>query len=133
MSSACNCPNRHEPRKHKHHQPTHQKHKHHRPPRQEPTPHRPPRQEPTPHRPPRQEPTPHRPPRPQDVEEGEVVEIPTTGDEHVAEERPRFSHSRAQNILLQIKACSREMYVINQKMAFIEETFKDIIDDLGGN
>ncbi|PIO39156.1 hypothetical protein AB205_0208990 [Aquarana catesbeiana] len=56
-----------------------------------------------------------RTPQPEDVEEGEVVEIVTTGDVHVVEEQsPHFTSDSAQR-LIQDMFCSQDLDIIKQK------------------
>ncbi|PIO10862.1 hypothetical protein AB205_0202240 [Aquarana catesbeiana] len=52
-----------------------------------------------------------RTPQPEDVEEGEVVEIvTTTGDVHVVQEQsPHFTRDRAQRLIQDIMFCSRDL------------------------
>ncbi|PIN89242.1 hypothetical protein AB205_0161170 [Aquarana catesbeiana] len=58
-----------------------------------------------------------RTPQPQDVEEGEVVEIvTTTGDVHVVEEQStHFTTDSAQRLIQDIMFCSRDLDLIKEK------------------
>ncbi|PIO23697.1 hypothetical protein AB205_0084760 [Aquarana catesbeiana] len=55
--------------------------------------------------------------QPQDVEEGEVVEIvTTTGDVHVLEEQStHFTTDSAQRLIQEIMFCSRDLDFIKEK------------------
>ncbi|PIO38652.1 hypothetical protein AB205_0192500 [Aquarana catesbeiana] len=55
--------------------------------------------------------------QPEDVEEGEVVEIvTTTGDVHVVEEQStHFTSESAQMLIQNIMLCSRDLGIIKQK------------------
>ncbi|PIO23964.1 hypothetical protein AB205_0064340 [Aquarana catesbeiana] len=74
-----------------------------------------------------------RTPQPEDVEEGEVVEIVTkTGDVHVVEEQsPHFTSDSAQRLNQDIKFCSRDLDIIKQKTNEVEQKLKNMIDILG--
>ncbi|PIO27574.1 hypothetical protein AB205_0107550 [Aquarana catesbeiana] len=67
--------------------------------------------------------------QPEDVEEGEVVEIvTTTGDVHVVEEQsPHFTTDSAQRIIQDIMYSS---YIIKQKTNEVEQKLKNMIDVL---
>ncbi|PIO13492.1 hypothetical protein AB205_0053770 [Aquarana catesbeiana] len=59
--------------------------------------------------------------QPQNVEEGEVVEIVTTGDVHVVEEQfPHFTSNSAQR-LIRTMFCSRDLDIIKEKTKEIEK------------
>ncbi|PIO10798.1 hypothetical protein AB205_0042900, partial [Aquarana catesbeiana] len=55
--------------------------------------------------------------QPEDVEEGEVVEIvTTTGDVHVVEEQsPHFTSDSAQRLFQDIMICGQELDIIKKK------------------
>ncbi|PIN88511.1 hypothetical protein AB205_0025050 [Aquarana catesbeiana] len=74
-----------------------------------------------------------RTPQPEDVEEGEVVEIvTTTGDVHVVEEQfPYFTGDSAQRLIQDIMFCSRDLDIIKQKTNEVEQKLKNMIDVLG--
>ncbi|PIO27117.1 hypothetical protein AB205_0021480 [Aquarana catesbeiana] len=74
-----------------------------------------------------------RTPQPEDVEEGEVVEIvTTTGDVHVVEEQsPHFTSDSAQRLIQGIMFCSQDLDIIKQKTNDIEQKLKNTIDVLG--
>ncbi|PIO12712.1 hypothetical protein AB205_0032140 [Aquarana catesbeiana] len=63
-----------------------------------------------------------RTPQPEDVEEGEVVEIvTTTGDVHVVEEQsPHFTSDSAQRLIQDIMFCSQDLDIIKQKKQMID-------------
>ncbi|PIO31925.1 hypothetical protein AB205_0059220 [Aquarana catesbeiana] len=71
--------------------------------------------------------------QPQEVEEGEVVEIvTTTGDVHVVEEQStHFTTDSAQRLILEIMFCSRDLDFIKEKNKEIEQRMKNLIDVLG--
>ncbi|PIO10303.1 hypothetical protein AB205_0195520 [Aquarana catesbeiana] len=71
--------------------------------------------------------------QPQDVEEGEVVEIVTTiGDVHVVEEQStHFTTDSAQRQIQKIVFCSWDLDFINEKNKEIEQRMKNMIDVLG--
>ncbi|PIO16197.1 hypothetical protein AB205_0038990 [Aquarana catesbeiana] len=71
--------------------------------------------------------------QPQDVEEGEMVEIvTTTGDVHVEEEQsPHFTSDSAQRLIQNIMFCSRDLDIIKQKTDEVEQKLKNMIDVLG--
>ncbi|PIO25363.1 hypothetical protein AB205_0173290, partial [Aquarana catesbeiana] len=71
--------------------------------------------------------------QPQDVEEGEVVEIvTTTGDVHVVEEQSaHFTTDSAQRLIRDIMFCSRDLDLIMEKTKEIEQRMKNMIDILG--
>ncbi|PIO34306.1 hypothetical protein AB205_0015180 [Aquarana catesbeiana] len=73
-----------------------------------------------------------RPPQPEDVEEGEVVEIvTTTGDVHVVEEQStHFTTDSAQRLIQDIMFCSKDLDFIKQKTNEIEQKLKNMIDVL---
>ncbi|PIO15751.1 hypothetical protein AB205_0113740 [Aquarana catesbeiana] len=72
-------------------------------------------------------------PQPEDVEEGEVVEIiTTTGDVHVVKEQsPHFTTDSAQRLIQEIMFCSRDLDIIKEKTKVIEKRMKNMIDVLG--
>ncbi|PIO15084.1 hypothetical protein AB205_0075930 [Aquarana catesbeiana] len=74
-----------------------------------------------------------RTPQPEDVEEGEVVEIvTTTGDVHVVEEQsPHFTSDSVQRLIQDIMFCSQDLDIIKQKTNDIEQKLKNMIDVLG--
>ncbi|PIO24674.1 hypothetical protein AB205_0126380 [Aquarana catesbeiana] len=74
-----------------------------------------------------------RTPQPEDVEEGEVVEIvTTTGDVHVVEEQStHFTSDSAQRLIQDIMFCSQDLDLIKQKTNDIEQKLKNMIDVLG--
>ncbi|PIO22407.1 hypothetical protein AB205_0106360 [Aquarana catesbeiana] len=74
-----------------------------------------------------------RTPQPEDVEEGEVVEIvTTTGDVHVVEEQsPHFTSDSAHRLIQDIMFCSQDLDIIKQKTNDIEQKLKNMIDVLG--
>ncbi|PIO36818.1 hypothetical protein AB205_0187260 [Aquarana catesbeiana] len=82
---------------------------------------------------------PHQPPeggeqrtQPEDVEEGEVVEIVTTGDVHVVEEQSTlFTTDSAQRLIQDIMYCSQDLDIIKQKTNEVEQKLKNMIDVLG--
>ncbi|PIO30691.1 hypothetical protein AB205_0080940 [Aquarana catesbeiana] len=63
-----------------------------------------------------------RTPQPEDVEEGEVVEIvTTTGEVHVVEEQSsHFTSDSAQRLIQDIMFCSQDLDIIKQKTNDIE-------------
>ncbi|PIO31068.1 hypothetical protein AB205_0001420 [Aquarana catesbeiana] len=71
--------------------------------------------------------------QPQDVEEGEVVEIvTTTGDVYVVEEQsPHFTNDSAQRLIQDIMFCSWDLDIIKQKTNEVEQKLKNMIDVLG--
>ncbi|PIO12342.1 hypothetical protein AB205_0146850 [Aquarana catesbeiana] len=71
--------------------------------------------------------------QPQDVEEGEVVEIvTTTGDVHVVEEQStHFTTDRAQRLIQEIMFCSQDLDLIKEKNKEIVQRMKNMIDVLG--
>ncbi|PIO09975.1 hypothetical protein AB205_0113660, partial [Aquarana catesbeiana] len=68
--------------------------------------------------------------QPEDVEEGEVVEIvTTTGDVLVVEEQsPHFTSDSAQMLIQDIMFCSRDLDIIKQKTNEVEQKLKNMID-----
>ncbi|PIO24937.1 hypothetical protein AB205_0026390 [Aquarana catesbeiana] len=71
-------------------------------------------------------------PQPEDVEEGEVVEIvTTTGDVHVEEQSPHFTSDSAQRLIQDIMFCSWNLDIIKQKTNEVEKKLKNMIDVLG--
>ncbi|PIO22641.1 hypothetical protein AB205_0197280, partial [Aquarana catesbeiana] len=74
-----------------------------------------------------------RTPQPEDVEEGEVVEIvTTTGDVHVVEEQStHFMSDSAQKLSQDLMFCSQDLDLIKQKTNDIEQRLKNMIDVLG--
>ncbi|PIO11115.1 hypothetical protein AB205_0174640 [Aquarana catesbeiana] len=74
-----------------------------------------------------------RTPQPEDVEEGEVVEIvTTTGDVHVVEEQsPHFFSDSAQRPIQDIMFYSRNLDITKQKTNEVEQKLKNMIDVLG--
>ncbi|PIO32957.1 hypothetical protein AB205_0110580 [Aquarana catesbeiana] len=64
-----------------------------------------------------------RTPQPEDVEEGEVVEIvTTTGDVHVVEDQStHFTTDSAQRLIQDIMFCSQDLDLIKQKTNDIEQ------------
>ncbi|PIO11677.1 hypothetical protein AB205_0215230 [Aquarana catesbeiana] len=70
--------------------------------------------------------------QPQDVEEGEVVEIvTTTGDVHVVEEQsPHFTSDSAQRLIQDIMFCSWDLDIIKQRTNEVEQKLKNMIDVL---
>ncbi|PIN99365.1 hypothetical protein AB205_0160870 [Aquarana catesbeiana] len=68
--------------------------------------------------------------QPQDVEEGEVVEIvTTTGVVHVVEEQStHFTTDSAQRLIQDIMYCSRDLDLIKEKIKGIEQRMKNMID-----
>ncbi|PIO16360.1 hypothetical protein AB205_0099490 [Aquarana catesbeiana] len=72
-------------------------------------------------------------PQPEDVEEGEVVEIDTTtGDVQVVEEESHhFTSDSAQRLIQDIMYCSHDLDCIKQKTIEIEQKLKNMIDVLG--
>ncbi|PIO35261.1 hypothetical protein AB205_0013910 [Aquarana catesbeiana] len=71
--------------------------------------------------------------QPEDVEEGEVVEIVTTdsGDVYVVEEQSTlFTTDSAQRLIQDIMYCSQDLD-IKQKTNEVEQKLKNIIDVLG--
>ncbi|PIO26271.1 hypothetical protein AB205_0057520 [Aquarana catesbeiana] len=73
--------------------------------------------------------------QPEDVEEGEVVEIDTTiGDVQVVEEESHhFISDSAQRLIQDIVYCSRDLDCIKQKTIEIEQKLKNMIHVLGSN
>ncbi|PIO29270.1 hypothetical protein AB205_0181780 [Aquarana catesbeiana] len=73
-----------------------------------------------------------RTPQPEDVEEGEVVEIvTTTGDVHVVEEQsPHFTSDSAQRLIQDIMFCRQDLDIIKKKTNDIEQKLKNTIDVL---
>ncbi|PIO24136.1 hypothetical protein AB205_0116100 [Aquarana catesbeiana] len=71
--------------------------------------------------------------QPEDVEEGEVVEIvTTTGDVQVVEEQSHhFTSDSALRLIQDIMFCSRDLDFIKQKTNEIEQKLKNMIDVLG--
>ncbi|PIO31207.1 hypothetical protein AB205_0084320 [Aquarana catesbeiana] len=71
--------------------------------------------------------------QPEDVEEGEVVEIvTTTGDVHVVEEQyTLFTTDSAQRLIQDIMYCSQDLDIIKQKTNEVEQKLKNMIDVLG--
>ncbi|PIO12798.1 hypothetical protein AB205_0091720, partial [Aquarana catesbeiana] len=71
--------------------------------------------------------------KPEDVEEGEVVEIvTTTGDVHVVEEQSTlFTTDSAQRLIQDIMYCSQDLDIIKQKTSEVEQKLKNLIDVLG--
>ncbi|PIO35254.1 hypothetical protein AB205_0101170 [Aquarana catesbeiana] len=71
--------------------------------------------------------------QPEDVEEGEVVEIvTTTGNVQVVEEQSHhFTSDSAQRLIQDIMFCSRDLDFIKQKTNVIEQKLKNMIDVLG--
>ncbi|PIO27388.1 hypothetical protein AB205_0080630 [Aquarana catesbeiana] len=71
--------------------------------------------------------------QPQDVEEGEVVEIVTrTGDVHVVQEQStHFTTDSAQRLIQEIMFCSRDLDLIKEKTKEIKQRMKNMIDVLG--
>ncbi|PIO29800.1 hypothetical protein AB205_0165680 [Aquarana catesbeiana] len=71
--------------------------------------------------------------QPQDVEEGEVVEIvTTTGDVHVVEEQStHFTTDSAQRLIQDIMWCSRDLDLIKEKNKETEQRMKNMTDVLG--
>ncbi|PIO33191.1 hypothetical protein AB205_0019940 [Aquarana catesbeiana] len=74
-----------------------------------------------------------RTPQPEDVEEGEVVEIvTTTGNVHVVEEQStHFTSDSAQRLIQDIMFCSQDLDLIKQKTNDIEQKLKNMSDVLG--
>ncbi|PIO25738.1 hypothetical protein AB205_0080040, partial [Aquarana catesbeiana] len=74
-----------------------------------------------------------RTPQPEDLEEGEVVEIvTTTGDVHVVEEQsPHFTSESAQRLIQDVMLCSWDLDIIKQKTNEVEQKLKNMIDVLG--
>ncbi|PIN96851.1 hypothetical protein AB205_0014570 [Aquarana catesbeiana] len=74
-----------------------------------------------------------RTPQPEDVEEGEVVEIvTTTGDVHVMEERsPHFTSDSAQRLSQDKMFCSRDLDNISKKQMRLNKNLKNISNVLG--
>ncbi|PIO40893.1 hypothetical protein AB205_0122400 [Aquarana catesbeiana] len=76
-----------------------------------------------------------RTPQPEDVEEGEVVEIvTTTGDVHVVEEQStHFTTDGEQRLIHDTMQsfCSQDLGLIKQKTNDIEQKLKNMIDVLG--
>ncbi|PIO33682.1 hypothetical protein AB205_0130120 [Aquarana catesbeiana] len=71
--------------------------------------------------------------QPEDVEEGEVVEIvTTTGDVQVVEEQSHhFTSDSAQRLIQEIMCCIRDLDCIKKKTIEIEQKLKNMIDVLG--
>ncbi|PIO28100.1 hypothetical protein AB205_0163010 [Aquarana catesbeiana] len=71
--------------------------------------------------------------QPEDVEEGEVVEIvTTTGDVQVVEEQSHlFTSDSAQRLIQEIMCCIRDLDCMKQKTIEIEQKLKNKIDVLG--
>ncbi|PIO33189.1 hypothetical protein AB205_0042510 [Aquarana catesbeiana] len=70
--------------------------------------------------------------QPEDVEEGEVVEIVTTGDVQVVEEQSHhFTSDSAQRLIQDIMFCSHDLDFIKQKTNEFEQKLKNMIDVLG--
>ncbi|PIO25513.1 hypothetical protein AB205_0084190 [Aquarana catesbeiana] len=70
--------------------------------------------------------------QPEDMEEGEVVEIvTTTGDVHDVEEDSHFTSESAQMLIQDIKVCSWDLDIIKQKNKDAEQKLKNMIDVLG--
>ncbi|PIO29421.1 hypothetical protein AB205_0202470 [Aquarana catesbeiana] len=71
--------------------------------------------------------------QPQDVAEGEVVEIVTTTDDvHVVEEKStNFTTDSAQRLIQEIMWCSQDLDIIKEKNEEIEQRMKNMIDVLG--
>ncbi|PIO13283.1 hypothetical protein AB205_0097900 [Aquarana catesbeiana] len=71
-------------------------------------------------------------PQAEDVEEGEVVEIVTTGDVHYVEEQaPHLASDSAQRLIQDIMYCNQDLDFIKQKTNEIEQKLKNMIDVLG--
>ncbi|PIO14355.1 hypothetical protein AB205_0190880 [Aquarana catesbeiana] len=68
--------------------------------------------------------------QPEDVEEGQVVEIvTTTGDVHVVEElSTHFTTDSAQRLIQDIMFCSRDLNFIKEKTKEIEQRMKNMIN-----
>ncbi|PIO15407.1 hypothetical protein AB205_0094550 [Aquarana catesbeiana] len=70
--------------------------------------------------------------QPEDMEEGEVVElVTTTGDVHVVEEDPHFTSESAQMLIQDIMVCSRDLDIIKKPTNDVEQKLKNTIDVLG--
>ncbi|PIO09460.1 hypothetical protein AB205_0215100 [Aquarana catesbeiana] len=71
--------------------------------------------------------------QPEDVEEGEVVEIvTTTGDVQVVVPKSSdFTSDSAQRMIQEIMFCSRDLDINKQKYKEIERRLKNMIDVLG--
>ncbi|PIO23672.1 hypothetical protein AB205_0170540 [Aquarana catesbeiana] len=71
--------------------------------------------------------------QPEDVEEGEVVEIvTTTGDVQVVVPKSNnFTSDSAQRLIQEIMFCSRDLDFIKEKTKEIEQRQKNMIDVLG--
>ncbi|PIO12203.1 hypothetical protein AB205_0034400 [Aquarana catesbeiana] len=70
--------------------------------------------------------------QPEDVEEGEVVEIvTTTGDvQVVVPKSSHFTSDSAQRMIQEIMFCSRDLDIIKEKTKEIEQRLKNITDVL---
>ncbi|PIN98023.1 hypothetical protein AB205_0140830 [Aquarana catesbeiana] len=71
--------------------------------------------------------------KPEDVEEGEVVEIvSTTGYVHVVEEQSTlYTTDSAQRLIQDIMYCSQDLDITKQKTNEVEQKLKNMIDVLG--
>ncbi|PIO25933.1 hypothetical protein AB205_0202430 [Aquarana catesbeiana] len=71
--------------------------------------------------------------QPEDVEEGEVVEInTTTGDvQVVVPKSSHFTSDSAQRLIQEILFCSRDLDLIKEKTKEIEQRLKNMINVLG--
>ncbi|PIO40312.1 hypothetical protein AB205_0004280 [Aquarana catesbeiana] len=69
-------------------------------------------------------------PQSQQKEEGDVVEIVTTGDRDVVDEG-NFSSESAQILIGEIMGCNRDLENIKQNINDVQNKMKNIIDVLG--
>ncbi|PIO10722.1 hypothetical protein AB205_0192050 [Aquarana catesbeiana] len=71
--------------------------------------------------------------QPEDVEEGDVVEIVTTTDDVqvVVPKSSDFTSDGAQRMIQEIMLCSRDLDIIKEKTKEIEQRLKNMIDVLG--
>ncbi|PIO23952.1 hypothetical protein AB205_0051690 [Aquarana catesbeiana] len=70
--------------------------------------------------------------QPEDVEEGEVVEIvTTTGDVDVVEEESHFTSESDQILIGEIMGCNRDLENIKENINDVQQKMKNIIDVLG--
>ncbi|PIO23951.1 hypothetical protein AB205_0051690 [Aquarana catesbeiana] len=69
--------------------------------------------------------------QPEDVEEGEVVEIvTTTGDVDVVEEESHFTSESDQILIGEIMGCNRDLENIKENINDVQQKMKNIIDVL---